>query len=407
MPKNILILKDAKLFSENGQMLEGISIAVKGDKIAALYDNSKKIPQNAEIISFKGCTILPGLIDCHTHITLDASKDPFDQANCDSMPVLAWKAAKHAKDTLLAGVTTIRDMGGINGIDLELRDAINSGFLPGPRILASGKVICMTGGHGWSIGREADGPDQIRQAVREQVKKGADIIKFMVTGGVLTPGSSPGALQLTYEELAAGVEEAQKAGRKTAAHAKGNEGIINALKAGIDSIEHGTILNEEAIELLIKNQVSLNLTLSATYGITQLGPKLGASPSLVEKTLVSRETRQKSIALLQKYPDVIITAGTDAGTPFNLHGANPRELELLCQEGFSPKTALLAATSQAAKALGMENQIGSITTGNYADLLVIDGDPLNNISLLQKKTSFRLILKGGKVVCRDGVLSNS
>jgi imidazolonepropionase-like amidohydrolase len=407
MHKNNLVLKDAKIFSEDGQLQEGISIAVKGDKIAALNDNGKQPPPDAEIMSFKGCTILPGLIDCHTHITLDASGDPFGQANRDSMPILAWKAAKHAKDTLLAGVTTIRDMGGVNDLDLELRDAINSGLLPGPRIIASGKVICMTGGHGWSIGREADGPDQVRQAVREQIKKGADIIKFMVTGGVLTPGSNPGALQMTYQELAAGIEEAHKAGRKTSAHAKGTEGIVNALKAGIDSIEHGTILNEEAVELLIKNQVSLNLTLSATYGITQIGPKLGASPSLVEKTLSSKKTRQKSIALIKKYPDVIITSGTDAGTPYNRHGANPKELELLCQEGFSPKTALLAATSQAAESLGLAKQIGSIVEGGYADLLVIDGDPLKDIGLLQKKTSFRLILKGGQVVYRDDGLSGS
>jgi len=312
------------------------------------------------------------------------------------------KVAHNAKKTLMAGVTTIRDMGGVDGIDLEIRNAIRSGLIPGPRILASGHMICITGGHGWFIGREADGIDEMMRAVREQIKYGADLLKFMVTGGAMTPGSDPGALQMTEQELEAGIKEAHKAGRKTAAHAKGEKGIISALRVGIDSIEHGTVLTEEAISIMLKKNIPVIFTLSALYNIENKGVNAGLSKSILDEVLLYKPRRQESIIMAQN-AGVIIAMGTDAGTPFNLHGDNPCELARLVEVGYSPTQALTAATGIAAEVLGLEKYLGTIEEGKLADLIVVEGNPLENITLLNNKQSIILIMQGGKFVQKTEV----
>ena len=205
---------DGPVISGDGRIIEHATVLVEDGKIVKVTESDINIPQDAKKIPIDGMTLLPGFIDSHIHICLDGSPDPVSTMTAETQTQTVLKAAEAARQTLLAGVTTIRDMGGKDGIDLGLRQAIDSGLIPGPRMQVSGQVICMTGGHGWQIGLEANGPDEVRKAAREQIKVGADIVKLMATWGVMTPGVQPGSEQLTEEEMRAGVEEAHKAGKE-------------------------------------------------------------------------------------------------------------------------------------------------------------------------------------------------
>jgi imidazolonepropionase-like amidohydrolase len=355
------------------------------------------MPKEARRIDLEGRSLLPGIIDSHVHLCLDGSPDPVGALIREPDPIITLKAAEFARRTLLAGVTTIRDMGGKGGIDLGLRTAIRSGLIPGPRMLASGRLICMTGGHGWQFGREADSPDEVRKAAREQIRAGADIVKLMATGGVMTPDVEPGSEQLTEEELRAGIQEAHKAGRRTATHAMGTQGILNALRAGIDSIEHGVFLNEEAVSLMVKKNVPLIPTLSALYHIEKKGIASGIPAFAVEKTLRLKPFHLESVRMARE-AGVQVATGTDAGTPFNMHGENSGELMRLVEVGHSPMEALQAATQIAAKVIGWENDLGTIEEGKLADLIVVEGNPLEDIGLLLKAEAISLVMQGGKIV---------
>jgi imidazolonepropionase-like amidohydrolase len=297
----------------------------------------------------------------------------------------------------MAGVTSVRDLGGKDGIDLIIRDAIRSGLIPGPRMLASGRLICMTGGHGWQIGREADGPDEVMKAAREQIKAGADVVKFMATGGVMTPGVEPGSEQFTEEELRAGIQEAHKVGRKTATHAMGTQGILNALRAGIDSIEHGVFLDEETISLMVNRDVPLVPTISALYHIESKGVEAGIPAFAVDKTLRLKHSYIESVRMARE-AGVRVAMGTDAGTPFNVHGENLGELQRLVEVGYSPMEALESGTRVASQVLGLENELGTIEEGKLADLVMVDGNPLEEVGLLLKTEAIRLVMQGGKLV---------
>ena len=265
-------------------------------------------------------------------------------------------------------------------------------------MLVSGRLICMTGGHGWQLGREANGPDEVRRAAREQIKAGVDIVKLMATGGVLTPGVEPGSEQFTEEELRAGVEEAHKAGRKTATHAMGTKGIMNALRAGIDSIEHGVYLDEETVSLMKKRGVALIPTISALYQIETKGLAAGIPAFAVEKTLRVKPFHLESIRMARA-AGVKVAAGTDAGTPFNHHGANLGEIRLLVEYGgFSAAEAIEAGTRISAQVLGLDAELGTIAEGKIADLVAVRGNPLEDIGLLADRESVRLVMQGGRIV---------
>jgi imidazolonepropionase-like amidohydrolase len=286
----------------------------------------------------------------------------------------------------------------VAGIDLGLKRAIRSGLIPGPRMLVSGQLICMTGGHGWQLGREANGPDEVRRAAREQIKAGVDIVKLMATGGVLTPGVEPGSEQFTEEELRAGVEEAHKAGKKTAAHAMGTKGIMNALRAGIDSIEHGVYLDEETVTLMKKRGVALIPTISALYHIETKGLAAGIPAFAVEKTLRVKPFHLESIRMARA-AGVKVAAGTDASTPFNHHGANLGEIKLLVEYGgFSAAEAIDAGTRVSAQVLGLDVELGTIVEGKIADLVAVRGNPLEDIGLLADRESVCLVMQGGRIV---------
>jgi imidazolonepropionase-like amidohydrolase len=391
-----ILFENGKVIIGNGKVIERGTVAVDGNSFK-FVGPGKQYPLSEKdmVFNISGKTILPGLIDAHVHLCVDGSPDPITSLLKDSLPMLTLKAADHARQTLEAGVTTVRDMGGKDYIDIAIRDGIESGILQGPKMLCSGKLVCMTGGHGWQFGREANGVDEVRAAVREQLKAGADLIKLMATGGIMTKGVEPGSTQFTLEELIAGVEEARKAGRRTATHAQGTEGIKNALWAGIHSIEHSFFLDDEAIELLLEMKAFVVPTLCAPYHILKAGVRKGVPAYAVEKSEKVMKSHWESVKKARK-AGVPIAMGTDAGTPFNRHGENLKEMELLVKVGFTPMEAIVATTKTASEVLGLEKKIGTLEKGKLADLVVLDGDPLKDITLFQKKDRILAIMKEGR-----------
>src|SRR4030042_2060718 len=290
-----IIFKNALIIDGRGGLLDRGFVVVEKDRIAKVGRGNDPGEKNGhEIVDLEGRTILPGLIDCHVHLCLDGSADPLQSLRGDSMQMATLKAARNAYLSLLAGVTTVRDLGSLDGITVSLRDAINLGITIGPRIVCCNQAVCITGGQGWEFNRQADGVDEVRQAVREQFRAGANCIKLMSTGGVMTPGVDTGAAHFTYEELRSGVEEAHKAGRKAASHAQGNDGIKNSLRANIDTIEHRIFLDNEAIGLFLEKKTVLVPTLSAPFNIMEKGEKSGIPAFVIEKTKRVKDTHIES-----------------------------------------------------------------------------------------------------------------
>ena len=383
-------------FIGDGRVFEQATVIVEDKRIVKVIEGECTLPGDADVLDITGHMILPGFIDCHLHILIDGSLNPMASVQKMSLPMLTLKAAVHARKTLMAGVTTARDMGGNASAEIALRDAIKSGIIKGPRLLVSGKQICMTGGQGWQFGREADGPDEVRKAAREQIKAGADIVKLMATGGTMTEGVNPQNTQLLESELRAGIEEAHKAGRKTASHAHGTEGILFSLRAGIDSIEHGIYLNDECIALMIDKDVALVPTLRPGETIEEYS-HLGIDDYIIEKSRLLRKPRIESLHLARD-AGILIGMGADCGTPMNPHGQNLYELVSLVNQGFSPVEALCIGTLNGARILGLEETIGSIEEGKLADLVVVRGNPIEHISLLTEKSNLVSIMQGGAFI---------
>jgi len=336
--------------------------------------------------------ITPGLIDAHVHLLMDGGADPVGTLQAANGVQRVLQAQAHMLQQLRAGVTTVRDLGGPDGVAVALGAAASAGQVVGPHVVSSGRNITMTGGHGHFLGTEADGVDAVRAAARAELKAGAHVLKFMATGGVLTQGVRAGAEALTEAELRAGVEEAHKADKRTAAHAQGLAGIKNALRAGIDTIEHGAFdtWDDEALELLQTRW--LVPTLAAPAGI--LSGK-GTLPTwMIDKTEpVAAKHRENTATAHQA--GVRIVAGTDSGTPFNPHGNLPGELELLHSVGLSLLEVLQAATTVAAEALDLTGQIGTLKPGAWADFVVWQHDPLGEISTY--RTPVRVVCRGRRV----------
>ena len=308
------------------------------------------------------------------------------------------RAIQHARSTLNGGITSVRDLGGRDGITLALRDAIRSGLIPGPRIRASDSMVCMTGGTGWlSWGKEVDGPIEVIKLVRQLIKSGVDVVKFMATGGVMTPGVEPGNEQLTEDELKAGIGEAHKAGKKTAAHVEGVEGALNAIRAGSDSIEHGIALSEEAVSLMGERNIFLVPTLSALHNIEVHGTEGGIPSFAVDKCHKIIPLHTESLRMAHE-AGIRVAMGTDAGTPLNAHGSNLAELKLLVDAGISPMYAIESSTRIASEVLGMEEELGTIEEGKLADLVMVEGNPLEQIDILLKPEAIRLVMQGGRIV---------
>ena len=388
-----LVLTGAVLVDGTGaEPVRGRAVVVEDGRIAAVVDDAR-LPRGARV-DLSGCTLLPGLINCHVHLCLGAEADPTRPLREEPLAVTAIKAAVRARQTLDAGVTTVRDLGGREYCELGVRRAIQDGWIPGPRILAAGRPICMTGGHGHWLAREADGPDDARRAVREQLKAGADVIKIIATGGVLTMGVEPGSPQLTLGEMEAAIEEAQKAGRRTASHAMGARGIADAVKAGITSIEHGVYLTDEIVATMRQNGTYLVPTLIAPAAIVTGGLSAGIPEFMVRK---SEAVLGSHVLSFQKahVAGVAIAAGSDAGTPFNPHGSLVPELALMVKHGMTPLEALRSATSVAADLLGLGATLGRVAAGYTADLVAVAGDPTERIEALD---DVRAVFVSGRAV---------
>jgi imidazolonepropionase-like amidohydrolase len=386
-----MILNNVRLIDGTGRVWERAAIHVEGTKIAAVTAPVAP-PVEDEVLDLQGKTVIPGLINCHTHVCLDGSADPITALTARTPTENVLIAAQHAADALRAGVTTVRDCAGWEYVDLHLKKAIRAGLATGPRMLVSGKGLTMTGGHGHQFGREVDGADEARKAAREQLKAGADLIKVVATGGVLTPGVEPGAAQLTYKELKAAIAEAKKAGRTTAAHAQGTTGIKNAVRAGISSIEHGFFLDQEAIEMMLDRGTYLVPTLGPVHQIVQGGPDAGIPAFVLEKVERVKEAHLDSFIRAWK-AGVPIGAGNDAGTPFNRADDLAIELECMVRAGLSPAEALDTAHRSAAALLRMEDQIGTVEAGKLADLVILDADPLADVGNLRQVYG---VILGGK-----------
>jgi imidazolonepropionase-like amidohydrolase len=398
MTRTNFLLRNVTVVDGTGAApVPGQAVVVEGSRIAwigPVESAPSTAPEN--VVDGGGRTVLPGLINCHVHLTADGAPDLFAQAAGDTVPLATLRAAQSALITLQSGVTTVRDCGAADDVVVELAKAISRGLVPGPRVQAAGRVITMTGGHGHFIGREADGPDEVRKATRAEIKAGAGVIKVMATGGVLTPGVSPTQTALLPEELAVVAQEAHNSGRRVTTHAIGRAGIHNALISGIDSIEHGFYLDDELLDLAVDQGTFLVPTILAVDGIVRNGLAQGIPGWVVDKAEREAAKQRESFAAAVS-SGMRIAAGTDAGTPFNGHGELARELALMVQHGLSPMQALVAATRSAAENLGMEHEIGTLEVGKLADLVLVDGDPVTDITATGRVV---LVVKDG-VVHRD------
>ena len=407
--KGIVVLKAARLIDGTGAPpINNAVVVVTDNAITAVGPaSSVRVPANAKMIDLGDVTLLPGFIDAHTHLIGRVLGDPAgDNAGVrDFESFAAIISVEHARSTLMAGFTSVRNVGASGKFDdMALRKAIDEGWTPGPRMMSAGHAIGMRGGHcdenGFRPGLfdpgieegVADGPDQIRAAVRYQIKYGADVIKTCATGGVLSEGDAVGATQYTYEELKAMVDEANKLERKVAAHAHGTEGIKIAVRAGVSSIEHGSFLDDEGARLMKERGTFLVPTLSAAEAVERAA-KTGVLKGLrAEKALAAAAAARHGIklAVANKIP---IALGTDAGViP---HGSNAHEFVLMVQwGGMSNMDSIVAGTLNGARLLGWDKHLGSLTTGKWADIVAVSGDPLTNIENMQKVV---FVMKNGVV----------
>jgi imidazolonepropionase-like amidohydrolase len=389
-----MILRGATLIDGTGAPpVRDRAVVVADRRIAAVV--ADRPPRDGAVLDLGGLTLLPGLINCHVHLCLSGDADPSRMLSDESYAATVVNAVVRARRTVEAGVTTVRDLGGREYAEIAVRDGVRAGVISGPRILCAGRAVCITGGHGWRmVGRQADGPDDLRKAVREQLRAGADVIKLVATGGVMTPGVDPRAAQLTLAELSAGVDEAHRARRRAAAHAMADEGIAWCLDAGIDTIEHGVFLTEALAARMATQGTALVATLIAPHAIVEGGLAAGIPEFAVNKSLALRERHLESFRLALR-AGVTIAAGTDAGTPLNGHGSIVPELALMVGAGMAPLQALRAATSVAAQVLGIASETGSIAPGLAADLIAVEGDPASDVKALD---AVRLVIADGRTV---------
>lgn len=410
-PSKPVVLKAARLFdAKSGKLVTPGVVVVTEGKISAA-GSSAAVPQGAEVIELGDATLLPGFIDAHTHITGqpgdDWRQDVLDRMQ-RTIPERTLEALPYARATLMAGFTTIRNLGAEDYVDVGLRNSIRRGTVVGPRIIAATSGLGTTGGHcdggnSWRKGLlaqesgqgVADGPDAFRAMVREHLKYGADVIKVCATGGVLSRNDDVDSPQLTQAELDAIVDEAHARKKKVAAHAHGAEGIKRAIRAGVDSIEHGSFLDDEAIELMKRKGTFFVPTRIALRGVRERYEKGLLSPEQIPKfkaaDAAARQAVSKAITR-----GVRIAFGTDAGV--FAHGRNAEEFALLVEAGLSPSDALRAATLVDAELLGMTNQLGTLEPGKLADVVAVPGDPLQDI---RRTEQVFFVMKEGVIYRND------
>ena len=365
-----------------------VDIVIEGDRIIEI----RNAAQGAEA-DFSAACITPGLVNAHVHMVGSGEANTMTAIALMSQNQAMLAAVTNGAKSVRAGVTTVRDLGSHMGIGQALRDAVDTGTIPGPRMRAAGRALCMTGGHGWFIGRQIDSPWDARKAVREELAAGADCIKMIATGGVLTKGAVPGNAQLLPDELDAAISEAHRHGLRVAAHAIGTEGINNALRAGIDSIEHGHMLDDDSIELFKTRNVYLVPTLAAPTCILEHIHDGNQPAFVVQKAEAVNEAMLRNIRRAYE-AGVKIAGGSDAGTPFNGHDNYAREVELMHQLlGMTPQQALHAATNVAAELIGLHR--GVLAPGEPADAILFARDIHEDIRTLREP---QLVIKAGTTI---------
>jgi len=374
---------------ETAEVKEG-HLVVEGGRIQGF---ERRPPLKAEVTRLEGF-VVPGLIDAHVHLSFSGGPDPAAELDAEPLATTVARAVARLRAYLEAGITAVRDLGSRQGMAVGLAQAVERGYIVGPRVVAAGQAITPTGGHGHRGGVEADGALEVQKAARREFKTGARALKLMATGGVMTPGVKAGAEMFDEEELRAGALEAKKRGVPSAAHAQGLLGIKNALRAGITTIEHGAFdaWDDEVLRLFRETGALLVPTLAAPAGILE---GEGRVPEfMVEKTRAIAERHRENTRLAYR-SGVKIAAGTDAGTPFNPHPNLARELWLLAEVGLSLPDVLRAATQHAAEALGMSGELGTLAPGSLADLVVLEANPLESAAAYAR---VRQVVQGGEVV---------
>ena len=407
-------LLPARTLIHAGTLIDGVSdtpkksvtIVVDDDRITAVQSGFTAAAANETVIDLSNATVMPGLMDMHVHLDSQSSPTSYSEGFFMNPGDFALRAAFYAKKTLLAGFTTVRNLGDEENSTIALRKAITAGWVDGPRVYTAGKAIGTTGGHadptnGVNIALMGDpgpkegvinGADEARKAVRQRYKEGSDLIKITATGGVLSLAVNGQNAQFTPEELKAIVTTAHEYGLKVAAHAHGTEGMKRAVEAGVDSIEHGTFMNDEVIALMKQHGTYFVPTLSAGKFVMEKAKVPGYFPPVVvPKALLIGPLMQATFQHAYQ-SGVKIAFGTDQGVA--PHGDNAKEFQFMVEAGMPAMKAIQSATMEGAKLLGVEKTLGSVETGKLADLVAVPGDPLTDIKLMQQVT---FVMKGGVV----------
>ena len=401
----VALLADRVVDVEAGEVRSGWGVLVRGDRIEGLLDPARPLPEDAALVELPGHTLLPGLIDCHTHLV--------GQLQGSGIPAIDRSAAQealsgvgNARATVLAGFTTVRDVGTFRAfVDVALRDAIRDGTVVGPRMAVAGAYVTVPGGGGAVTGLapdvelprdlrfgEASSPAEVRQRVRAILYGGADLIKVIATGAVLAPGTRPGVPELSAAELAAAVEEAAAHGAFVAAHAHGRQGILNAALAGVRSVEHGSLLDDEAAGVLAERGVYLVADIYNGDFIASEGATHGWPAETLAKNEDTTRAQRDGFTRAVK-AGVRIAYGTDSGV--YPHGWNARQLPYMVRHGMTPMGAIRSATVVAAELLGWQDRVGALAPGRYADVIAVPGDPLDDLGML---ADVPFVMQGGRVL---------
>lgn len=392
------------VFDGVGEVLDDVTVVVRNGEIEAVGRGSEMIPAGARLIALGGRFLMPGLVDAHVHITWDPEHDHLHRFR-ELTPFTAIRAGKFCRETLLAGFTTIRDVGGIGYANVAVKQAIDESHIVGPRMLSAGHHLSMTGRHEhgrWrpeveiAFSGRVDSPDEARRTARRDLYYGADLIKLRATGNVHSEGTEPHDAELTVEEMRAAVEVAHNRGKRVAVHAHGTRGIKNAVEAGADTVEHGSFLDQEAVHMMRDRGAFLVPTLSFVHRFLENGVERGLAPYALRKGLVVRDAVLESVRRAEE-AGIPVVLGTDSGMQFVRHGENALELELLVKAGFSPAEALRAGMSTAAEALGLGQEVGRVRGGYRADLIVVNGHPLQDIRVLRDPAQIHFVMKGGVI----------
>lgn len=377
-----LILCSTMIDGTGAEGKKNVAIQVEDGKICAITPIPETIPEDVVVWDLRAYTVLPGFVDCHDHFCIDMGDEA---AQCRQPDIaIAIHSTANAERILRSGITTVRDCGEKNYIDIELKKAIESGDVVGPRIVTAGMPVMRTGGHGYYLGVEADGPDEVRKAVRMQLKAGAELIKIFPSGGSSTKGSSPTGLEMTKEEIEAAIDEAHRAGRKVAAHIHGGPAAKICIEAGVDSLEHGARLTDEESHLLAES----NTYLVSTGGLSMVALASDNIPDFYrEKLEIARKSRALAMSRAYKY-GTKIACGNDTN-----HGRMDLEMKALVEYGMTPLEAIRCGTRNGADLCGLLDVTGTLEVGKFADLIAVNGDPLENVENVKNPV---FVMKEGK-----------